>query len=578
MASLQAVKVKGHTYYRIVTSRRINGKPTPVQLAWLGKADDILERLSASDILRVHSWSHGAVAALFALACELGIPELIDRHLAESGRRARRSEKQPRTKRAPLPPQKNGGLTVGQSLTLIAIGRACHATSKRAFAKWAETTSLGQLVGVDTRILTSQHFWNQMDQLPVEIIEPIERDLVSDIITRFLIALDMLLFDATNFFTFIASTNRRCKLAARGKQKQKRNDLRQVSVAVLCSRLHNIPLWHRTYGGNVADATCFAEVLSALKQRVVDIGADIESVTLVYDKGNVSRANQRRVDESGLHYVSALTVASQRKLVSEANKQLAPIEIDDELVPAYRTQKQIWEAKRTVVVLLSERLREGQMAGVMQHVAKAEKWLAKLADTLRRGKQRRDRGRIERDIENYLKGRQSLRAVIRFELTGTDPHLALTYRFDRDAFDTLADNTFGRIVLMTDRHDWSTEEIIRAYRAQTAVEALFAHLKDPIHMALRPQRHWTDQKLHVHVLTCILGQMLASLLYLRAHRAGAPYASIESLLEALSRVRRVMVVRRSATRKNKRSERVTHQLEEIEPEIAPLLASLGVAG
>lgn len=575
MASLQTLRVKGHTYYRLVTCRRINGKPTPVVLAYLGKADDIQKRIEGADEARVRSWSHGGVAALYALARELRLAELIDRHLSKSGRRMRPSSK----RLAPIPPQTNDGLTVGQSLTLVAIGRACCATSKRAFAGWAKTTTLGQLAGVEAERLTSQHFWDQMDQLPAELIEPIECDLIGDVVQRFELPLDTLLFDATNFFTFIASANGRCELPARGKQKQKRNDLRQVGVALLCSREHGIPLWHRTYGGNVADATCFSEVLPSLKQRMIDLRRDIESLTIVYDKGNVSRDNQHQVDQSKLHYVSALTVASQRDLVDEANAQLAPVEIaPGEAVPAYRTKKEIWGAERTVVVLCSERLRQGQMAGVMQHVAKAQQWLSEQADMLRRGKQRRTRARIERDIENTLKGRQHLSEVIGFKLAGEDPHLTLTHKFDQEAFDALAQGTFGRLVLMTDRHDWSTAEIIRAYHGQSAVEALFAHLKDPVHLALRPQHHWTDQKLHVHVFTCMLGLLLASLLHLRARRAGAPYASMESLIEALGRVRRVMIVRRSAARTGKRSERVTYQLEEIEPDIAPLLPILGVPG
>jgi len=575
MASLQPVRVKGKTYYRLVTCRRINGKPTPVVLAYLGKADDIQKRLEGADEARIRSWSHGAVAALYGLSRELGIAELIDGHLSRSGRRLRSSLKAS----GPIPPQMNDGLTVGQSLTLVAIGRACHATSKRAFAEWAKTTTLGQMADVDLDRLTSQHFWDQMDQLPVELIEPIERDMIADAVQRFQIPLGTLLFDATNFFTFIASSNHRCDLPARGKQKQKRNDLRQVGVALLCSRQHGIPLWHRTYGGNIADATCFSEALCSLKQRMIDLQRDIESMTVVYDKGNVSRANQRQVDESKIHYVSALTVASQRKLVDQANSLLAPVEIGEgEEVPVHRTKKEIWGAERTVVVLCSERLRQGQIAGVMQHVAKAQQWLSALADTLRRGKQRRNRARIERDIETYLKGRQHLGEVIRFELSGEDPKLTLAYEFDQAALDSLAQDTFGRLVLMTDRHDWSTADIIRAYHGQAAVEAVFAHLKDPDHLALRPQHHWTDQKLHVHVFTCVLGYLLASLLHLRARRAHAPYASIESLLDALARVRRAMIVRRSAARSGKRAERTTYQLEEIEPEIAPLLPTLGVPG
>jgi transposase len=577
MASLQTIRVKGNTYYRLVTCQRINGKPTPVVLEYLGKADDLLKRLEGTDGAHVRSWSHGAVAALYALAGELQIAAIIDRHLAKAGKRIRPSS----TRSGTSAPQTNDGLTVGQSLTLASIGRACHATSKRAFAGWARTTTLGQLAGVDIDRLTSQHFWDQMDQLPVELIETIERDLVADVVQRFDLSLDTLLFDATNFFTFIASSNTRCELPARGKQKQKRTDLRQVSVALLCSRQHGIPLLHRTYAGNVADSTCFAEMLGSLKQRMVDLRCNFDHLTVVYDKGNVSQANQQQVDGLKLHYVSALTVASQRQLVNEANPQLAPVELEPgETVPAYRTRKKIWGAERTVVVLCSERLRQGQIAGVMQHVGKALSKLSGLADMLRRGTKKRSRAQIQRDIENDLKGRQHLSQVIQFALEGEDPHLALSFSFDQAALDRLAENTFGRVVLMTDRHEWSTAEIIRAYHGQAAVEAVFAHLKDPAHLALRPQHHWTDQKLHVHVFTCILGYLLATLLHLRARRANAPYASMESLLDALAQVRRVMIVHQSPIRAGKRAtaKRVTYKLEEIEPDIAPLLPVLGVTG
>src|SRR3989304_3484551 len=93
MASPQTLRVKGHTYYRLVACRRINGKPTPVVLAYLGEAGDIQKRPEGADEARVRSWSHGGVAALYALARELRLAELIDRHLSKSGRRMRPSSK-----------------------------------------------------------------------------------------------------------------------------------------------------------------------------------------------------------------------------------------------------------------------------------------------------------------------------------------------------------------------------------------------------------------------------------------------------------------------------------------------------
>ena len=44
MATLQARTVKGNTYWYIVESRRVDGKPRPIVLAYLGKADDLLEK------------------------------------------------------------------------------------------------------------------------------------------------------------------------------------------------------------------------------------------------------------------------------------------------------------------------------------------------------------------------------------------------------------------------------------------------------------------------------------------------------------------------------------------------------
>lgn len=574
MASLQPRRSRGHTYWHIVESKRINGKPRPVPIYYLGKADDLLARLRGQETLRISSASHGAVAALWAQGKELSIAEIIDANLARSGRRL--SGRDLAAAQPLQPPVKNDGLTVGQSLRLACVGRACHATSKRGFAAWASTTTLGALAGVDVQRLTSQHFWDQMDQVPIESIDPIEREIVGRVLDRFEIPLDTLLFDATNFFTFIASTNARCELPKRGHNKQKRDDLRQVGVALLCSRIGGIPLWHQTYGGEVADSKSFAAALPAVRRRLVELHRDVTSLTIVFDKGNVSHANQKLVDGSGIHYVTGLTAASQKEFVNKANPLLTPVNLaGGQDVLAYRERRKIWGAERTAIVILSERLREGQARGVLQHVASARDWLDGLATTLSGGKQRRDRARILRDIENRLHGRQRLSEVLPFELTGEDPTLALAYEFNQAAFETLKRDVLGRIVLVTDRDDWSTAEIIDAYHGQSKIEAVFAHLKDPMHLALRPQYHWTDQKLHVHVLTCVLGYLLAQCVFLRAQRASAPYASMEALLDALNRVRRATVAR---SVNSKGGVRVTTQIEEIEPQLGAILPAVGVGG
>jgi transposase len=109
--------------------------------------------------------------------------------------------------------------------------------------------------------MDSQHFWDQMDELPVSAIPKIEEEIVKRVIEIEDISLDTLLLDATNFFTFINTTNNRCSLAQRGKNKKGRNNLRQVGILLVVSRKDIIPLFHETYEGNKADSKIFASTI-----------------------------------------------------------------------------------------------------------------------------------------------------------------------------------------------------------------------------------------------------------------------------------------------------------------------------
>ena len=77
MATIQSKKSKGYKYWYIVESRRVNGKPRPVVLAYLGKADDLLKRLQGLYQLKLKSYSHGAVCALINVAAKLEIVDIL---------------------------------------------------------------------------------------------------------------------------------------------------------------------------------------------------------------------------------------------------------------------------------------------------------------------------------------------------------------------------------------------------------------------------------------------------------------------------------------------------------------------
>lgn len=546
MASLVAKTVHGRKYWQIVESRRVNGQPRSFVLAHLGRPETLLARLQGgAGTLRFRSVAHGAVAALWARAQGLDIAPLIDAQVR-------------RDRRGRLP--QRAGLTPGQSLVLAAIARACRPLSKRAFAGWAQTTSLDRLAGIQPARLTSQHFWDQMDAVPAERLAAIEEALVQRVVAQERISPDTLFYDTTNFFTFIASTNLRPTLPRRGHNKQKRHDLRQLGLALVVSRDGQLPLFHLLYEGDRPDVRTFPEVLTSVRARLERLFGALPPVTLVYDKGNVSRRTQAQVTATALHYVSSLVPSQHAAVLAHALPQLTAVALPTgEEVPAYRTRRTIWGQERTVVVLRSERLRAGQVRGLHQQLAKRARALAALTAGLEAPRGGRGtRAGLERRVAEILRG-QHMRRLLQVEILQEAGRWRLAMSVNADEYRGLTEERFGLRLLMTDRDDLSTAELIVAYRGQSRAERSFREMKDPESCSVRPQYHWTDQKLKVHAFCCVVGYLLLKLLERRARQAGLPFRSPRSLLRALQAIREVTILESAA----KGRPRVRRQLEEL---------------
>lgn len=554
VASLQKHRVAGRTYWRIVESRRIRGKPRPVPLLYLGSADELLNRLlqAPQGELRIRSFQHGDVAALKAAADRLGVVEIIDRHVPERAR----------------------GLSVGTTLLLAALNRAIRPRSKRGWAAWAQQTSLARLFPqVQLEQLTSQFFWDQMDCVKLEALRAIEDELTQRIVRELGIKLDTLFYDATNFFTFIASTNVRPELPQRGHSKQKRSDLRLFSLALLVSREGHIPLCSQVYEGNRVDVRSFPDSLTLIRERLAKLSVEVDQITLVYDKGNLSKANQRLVDEASFSYVASLVPAQHPQLLQIPHSQYRVLESPRlGQIPVLRLEQQIWGQRRTVLLFISEHLRQGQIRGLMQHVKKAirqlERWKTQLAKP-RSGPRTTDAA--QRQIQAILSG-QHVSRVLKIDYDpDQDGADRLHYQIDTAAIDELANELYGKRFLITDRNEWSDEQILLAYRGQSEVEEAFRQLKDDEHMAVRPQYHWTDQKICVHTFCCLLALLLGRLLEFQARQLHYS-EGLSGLLDLLATVRLAMVLKPTGKRGGR--PRCEWTLERADPETLRLFRHL----
>ncbi len=553
MASLQAYDSHGHRYYRIVESFRQDGKPRIRVVAHLGRVEDILRltREERADI-KISSVTSGAVTALHRLAQELDIVGKIDRALENSGGRV----------------QKRDGLSVGESLLAGMISRACAPRSKRAFAAWAEATALPELMGFAATDLDSQHFWDQMHALPVKLLGDIEQAIVREVIGIEQLQPRALAYDTTNFYTHIASTNTRPELPQRGHNKQGRHDLRQLGLALVVDQDTQLPLAHLVYEGARSDMRTFAEFLKPVRERLRALTSEPRQLTLVFDAGASSKANLQKLETGSDHYVTAVRPSYQQALLAEAADHLEEVPLSTgAVVRAWRTQRMIAGKQRDAVVVFSPQLYEGQVRGLHQYMARCGEQLQELG-AAPRGAPEAARRKLAQ-----ICGRQYLRTLVRYEVRSNEQGCTQVRSWsDLEEYRRLLHHYFGLRVLITDRSEWTTAQIVEAYRGQSRVEAAFRDLKDPAMLSTRPQFHWTDQKLHVHAFMCVTAYLLVRLLWWRAHRDAGFAGGARNLLAQLARIRQCRIVEHTGRAGRPR---VREQTEEIDPALENLGQTLG---
>jgi len=452
---------------------------------------------------------------------------------------------------------------------LAALNRLTSPNSKARMAQWYRKTPLQRWLPLSAKQLRSQRFWDAMNAVDESAIRKIEMQLSRQLVEDFGIDVRCLCFDCTNFDTFIDSRTT-SELARRGHAKSKRTDLRVVGLALLVSTDFNIPLFSRVYPGNQPDSVTFGSVTQELIERYRVLAKNLEHVTLVFDKGNNSEENLEALGPSPYHVVGSLVPTQHPDLLEVPLDKFQSFQ-DARLegVTAFRTSKKVFGRHWTIVATHSQELLEGQLRGIAQVLGKRRRALGELQGKLKRSQEPGAKGKgytfesLEAHAQNLSSG-QYIQKILRVEIGRRRGKLQLHYHTDAQALEKLIATSLGRRILFTDNHQWTTEEIILAYRSQHHVEAAFRTMKDPHFVGWEPLYHWTDQKIRVHAFYCVLALTLAGLLHREAHRAGLEL-SLGALCRELSSICEIINLYPSTSKKKAGRLRASTTYTELTP-------------
>jgi len=558
MPSLTKKIIRGKPYYYLRECQRVDGKPKIVSTIYLGPPQSIRDRLMRPEPAQVAIYEFGASAAVWDMAQAIDLLATMDRHVPKRG---------------------SQGPSVGQYILIAALNRCLAPCSKAQIADWYQKTALRRLLPLSNGQLTSQRFWDNMERVGAKQIAAIERDLARATVSRFGLDLHCLLFDATNFFTFLDSFNARAKLPQRGHSKEGRDNLRILGLALLVTSDGEVPLFHHTYAGNQHDSVTFHSVAEELLERCRSLAQGACDITLVFDKGNNSAENLEWVGNSPFHFVGSLVPTQHKDLLSISRKAMG--RLDPTQLPAvrsYRTRKVVFGIERTILCTFNQELFDSQTQTLSREIAKRKRRLQELRTRLENrrndspGKAPTVEG-VQKKVKEILRGRHMadlFAAPVRKNRAGLP---RLSFRFRDKAYQHLRSTLLGKTLLFTDRTDWTDEQIVLAYRAQHHVEADFRRLKDPHYLTFRPAFHWTDQKLRVHAFYCVLALLMLNLLRRKLAQAGIPL-SIAKMMDSLTDIHEVTLLYPGASGSQKPFARTV--LADMDPTQRKIVETLGL--
>ena len=512
MAHLHRKIKKGRPYYYIREIKRVDGRPKVVSQIYLGSPEAIAKRFAESAAerkpQRIATREFGSLFLAHEIEKRLDTIGLIAGLVPRAARET--------------------GPSIGEYFFYAWANRLIDPRSKRALPDWYRGTAVSEIRPVPIEELSSQRYWEKWDRVSPEAVEAIGKEFFARLWSMQPAPPECLLFDTTNYYTYMSSPTE-SDLCARGHNKDGKHHLRQVGLALLVDRDTELPLFYRVYEGNTHDSVVFRRIIDEMFGVICGFNTTKQRLTVVFDKGMNSPEAIHTIDDHGrVHFVTTYSPHFVEELAGTELRHFAPVEEPgvrqegDELL-AYRTKIALWDRERTLVVTYNPKTARKKRYTLEQ---KLEFLRATLLEYRRAYREKQPhwrnpeaiRERSLRECERLHVGAQ----YYRIDFTdGDSPEMS----FRKDPYQVgKSEALFGRNVIVTDNHDWTTEEIVKHSLDRYRIEKQFRASKSAAHVDVNPFYHWTDGKIRCQLLCCVISLVALRLIErtVNANRGGDP--------------------------------------------------------
>ncbi len=456
MSFIRKLKKNGKVYLAEVESTRIKGKVVQRYIRYVGREADGKTILSASmsDVQIDAVKLYGPLLVLHHLAQEIGLNNLLGEH--------------------------------AQEILAMVYAHCVDYKSINQMPSWFERTDLNVLLSIDG--LTEERLLDALDSLEAQNPEILQKKIFQAVAQEYELKPNGVIYDVTNTYLY----GKKCPFGKLGHDKRGIAGSPLIQIGLGVTQEEGIPLFHKVFDGNVADARTLQDLISSFH------GYNIDQGLLVYDRGITSGRNLKDIKDLGWDTLCGVPLHEGLK------RFWKPILVREELVDfknRIRLGKtifyviarpyQIDSVKGSLVLCFNEQLRKDIRESRYDEIQKAQELLG-------------ENKKIKEGLEKYLDRKGKLIYATLQEAEKWDGYSC---------------------VFCTRR--LPSEKLIRLYFDKDLVEKAFRSIKGITN--LQPIRSWLAQRVIAHVFLCYLAYLLLSLLKLRLKKIGI--SSEEALRE-----------------------------------------------
>lgn len=521
MASLQRRKIKGKYYWYIVESKRIQGKPTPVVVAYLGTVDNILNKLSSNQnsVFLCKSYIHGFYS-LWKIAEKYGIIAAADSVIKE---------------------RKRNGITKGQLLVLNAIYRITCNDEAKDIAEWLSGSTLPEYLKLDAEKLTNNYFQTNAEKFSVKEIEEIENQILKIMPKKLLAETNTPELTFGNFFNFSTISNithtsqKKISSVSGGKVKQ-------YSIGVISARDINLPLISWINEGNLNNSKqhikSYAKFLDEVKSTLQS-----NSLTIILDKSNITKDILNDINNSKYNFICSIPVSVYKDISHIPLDMYKLLNINGMPIKCYRTQRTVFGNKYEFLVYFNQRDKDAQIRKLNRDINERLEKLEYLKSQILNPTSKFSTKRL--DVENMVKaiiGKNLPDGIINVTFVGKQKIKDIKFEVCEQIYKELCSLYAGKKLLITNHKNWPSEDILCSYFLQTDIDRSFRSRRKLWSFSIRDDINWTFDKVKIHVFCCLLGLTLLELLRMDLQKQGINVTS-DQLLDILRDIRQVTIFR-----------------------------------